>query len=434
MAKKKAAEFRCGALSTKQKQVLTWWREGSAFADYNGIIADGAIRSGKTVSMGFSFAEWAMETFNGCNFAICGKTIASLRRNVLKTLMRQLRSRGYKVKERRADNMMVVSKDDVSNDFYLFGGKDEGSQDLIQGITLAGVFLDEVALMPESFVNQATARCSVDGSKFWFNCNPEGPYHWFYRKWILKCRKRKLVYLRFTMEDNLTLTGEIKKRYALQYVGVFFQRFIKGLWVTAEGAIYTPWNDDQKRFIKQVERKDIARAIIGWDFGGNGSASAGVCIGVLKGYKGVAILREYYHKGIITPEKQEAAFVEFARSCKEDYGAVEVRCDSAEQTLIAGFKAAALKAGLRVDIRNAIKGEIINRIRFTLRCMGRGAFFVDPGCKHVQEALSAAVYDSKHVTEDVRLDNGTTNIDSLDAMEYACEPVMDAIIKMSGVN
>lgn len=433
MAKKKEAEFRWGALSTKQKQVLTWWREGSAFADYNGIIADGAIRSGKTVSMGFSFVDWAMSTFNGCNFAICGKTIASLRRNVLKTLMRQLRSRGYKVKERRADNMMVVSKDDISNDFYLFGGKDEGSQDLIQGITLAGVFLDEVALMPESFVNQATARCSVDGSKFWFNCNPEGPYHWFYRQWILKCRKRKLVYLHFTMEDNLTLTGEIKKRYALQYVGVFFQRFIKGLWVTAEGAIYTPWNDDQKRFIKQVERKDLARALIGWDFGGNGSASAGVCIGVLKGYKGVAILREYYHKGIITPEKQEAAFVEFARSCKEDYGAVEVRCDSAEQTLIAGFKAAALKAGLLVDIRNAIKGEIINRIRFTLRCMGRGAFFVDPGCKHVQEALSDAVYDSRHVTEDVRLDNGTTNIDSLDAMEYAFEPVMKAIIDLSGV-
>lgn len=433
MAKKKAAEFRWGALSTKQKQVLTWWREGSAFADYNGIIADGAIRSGKTVSMGFSFVEWAMETFDGCNFAICGKTIASLRRNVLKTLMRQLRSRGYKVKERRADNMMVVSKDDVSNDFYLFGGKDEGSQDLIQGITLAGVFLDEVALMPESFVNQATARCSVDGSKFWFNCNPEGPYHWFYRKWILKCRKRKLVYLHFTMEDNLTLTGEIKKRYALQYVGVFFQRFIKGLWVTAEGAIYTPWNDDQKRFIKQVERKDIARALIGVDFGGNGSASAFVCIGVLRGYKGIAVLREYYHKGVITPDRQEAEFVQFARECKQDYGANDVYCDSAEQTLIAGFRAAATRARLAVSIHNAKKGEIINRIRFTLRLMGRGAFFVDPGCVHVQEALTAAVYDSKHVTEDVRLDNGTTNIDSLDAMEYAFEPVMDNIIKMSGV-
>lgn len=434
MAKKKAAEFRWGALSTKQKQVLAWWRRGSAFADYNGIIADGAIRSGKTVSMGFSFVEWAMETFNGCNFAICGKTIASLRRNVLKTLMRQLRARGYIVKERRADNMMIVTRGDVANDFYLFGGKDEGSQDLIQGITLAGVFLDEVALMPESFVNQATARCSVEGSKFWFNCNPEGPFHWFYRQWILKCRSRKLVYLHFTMDDNLTLTGEIRKRYWMQYVGVFFQRYIKGLWVAAEGAIYVPWNDDESRFLKAVKRKDITRAIIGVDFGGSGSASAFVCVGVLKGYRGVAVLREYYQKGVTTPEKQEAAFVEFARGCKQDFGAVEVRCDSAEQTLIAGFRAAALKAGLRVDIKNAIKGEIMERVRFTLRCMGRGAFFVDPGCTHVREALSSAVYDSKSLVKDVRLDNGSTNIDSLDAMEYAFEPYMNDIINLSGVN
>lgn len=433
MAKKKAAEFRWGALSVKQTQVITWWREGSAFADYNGIIADGAIRSGKTVSMGFSFVDWAMTTFSGMSFALCGKTIASLRRNVLKTLIRQLRSRGYKVRERRADNLLVVSKGDRSNEFYLFGGKDEGSQDLIQGITLAGVFFDEVALMPESFVNQATARCSVEGSKYWFNCNPEGPFHWFYTKWILRCKKRRLMYLHFTMEDNLTLSGEIKARYIMQYVGVFFQRYIKGLWVAAEGAIYTPWNDDSSRFKRSVSRQEISRAILGWDFGGNGSASAGVLVGVLKGYKGVAILREYYQKGVITPEKQEAAFVEFARGCQEDYGMVEVRCDSAEQTLIAGFKAAAMKAGLRVDIKNAIKGEIVDRIRFTVRCMGRGAFFVDPGCVHVMEALSSAVYDPKHVTEDVRLDNGSTNIDSLDAMEYGFEPVMQAVIKTSGV-
>lgn len=433
MPKKKAAEFKWGPLSVKQKQILTWWRAGSSFSDYNGIIADGAIRSGKTISMGFSFVEWAMETFNECNFAICGKTIASLRRNVLKTLMRQLRARGYDVKERRADNMIVVIKGDVNNDFYLFGGKDEGSQDLIQGITLAGVFLDEVALMPESFVNQATARCSVDGSKFWFNCNPEGPFHWFYREWILKCRQRRLVYLHFTMDDNLTMTVEIKKRYWMQYVGVFFLRFIKGLWVAAEGAIYTPWCDDCDRFIKTVDRSEIVRSIIGVDFGGNGSATSFVCIGVLRGYKGIAILREYYHKGVTTPTAQEAEFVRFARECKEDCGCREAYCDSAEQTLIAGFKAAALKAGLFIDIKNAKKGEIIDRIRFTLRLMGRGAFFVDAGCTHLREALTSAVYDSKHVTEDKRLDDGSTNIDSLDAMEYACEPVMDAIISVSGV-
>ena len=433
MAKKQAAEFRWGALSVKQKQVLTWWRKGSAFSDYNGIIADGAIRSGKTVTMGFSFVDWAMSCFDGCNFAICGKTIASLRRNVLKTLMRELRARGYKVKERRAENLLIVSNGDISNDFYLFGGKDEGSQDLIQGITLAGVFFDEVALMPESFVNQATARCSVTGSKFWFNCNPEGPFHWFYQKWILKCRKRRLMYLRFSMDDNLTLAQEIKARYRAQYSGVFFLRFIKGLWVAAEGAIYTPYCDEESRFIRTVDRKDITRSIIGVDYGGNGSATAFVCIGVLKGYKGVAVLREYYHKGIVTPTQQEDAFVAFARECAEDYGVRECYCDSAEQTLIAGFRAAARKAGLHMEINNAKKGEIIDRIRFTLRLMGRGAFFVDAGCTHLREALSSAVYDGKYKTEDRRLDDGSTNIDSLDAMEYAMEPVMKDIIAKSGL-
>lgn len=145
----------------------------------DGIIADGAIRSGKTVSMSLSFVMWAMSTFNGQNFAMCGKTIGSFRRNVLFWLKLMLKSRGYSVTDRRADNLIIIRKGDTENYFYIFGGKDERSQDLIQGITLAGVFFDEVALMPESFVNQATGRCSVEGSKFWFNCNPDGPYHWF---------------------------------------------------------------------------------------------------------------------------------------------------------------------------------------------------------------------------------------------------------------
>lgn len=427
------AEWRWGPLSVKQQQVLCWWRDGSVFAGYDGIIADGAIRSGKTVSMGFSFVDWAMSCFNGQNFGLSGKTIASLRRNVLQTLIRQLRSRGFRVKIHRADNLMAVRKGKVSNSFYLFGGKDESSQDLIQGITLAGMFFDEVALMPESFVNQATARCSVTGSKFWFNCNPEGPFHWFYRGWILRCRERRLMYLRFTMEDNLTLSESIKARYRKQYSGVFFQRYISGLWVTAEGSIYTPWCDDSSPFIRTVGREKLERVIIGVDFGGNGSATAFVCIGILRGYTGIAVLREYYKKGVVTPEKQEEAFVQFARGCKADFGTPEVYCDSAEQTLIAGFRAACLRERLYIDIFNARKGEIINRIRFTLLLMGRGAFFVDSRCVHLQEALGSAVYDPKHVTEDRRLDNGSTNIDSLDAMEYAMEPVMKTMIEMSGV-
>lgn len=168
----KPAEFKWKKLSQKQQQVLTWWQLGSPVADRDAVICDGSVRAGKTVCMSYSFVDWAMTCFEDCNFGMSGKTIGSFRRNVLQPLKRILKGRGYKVKEHRAENYMTISKGKRSNFFYIFGGKDESSQDLIQGITLAGMFFDEVALMPESFVNQATARCSVSGAKFWFNCNP----------------------------------------------------------------------------------------------------------------------------------------------------------------------------------------------------------------------------------------------------------------------
>lgn len=260
--------FKFKPFSRKQRKVLNWWCDTSPVKDYDGIIADGAIRSGKTVSMSLSFVFWAMETFGGQNFAMCGKTIGSFRRNVLFWLKLMLKSRGYHVADHRADNLVEISRKGITNYFYIFGGKDERSQDLIQGITLAGVFFDEVALMPESFVNQATGRCSVDGSKYWFNCNPDGPYHWFKVNWIdnsvsylgrEKVRKireeaarenrdpglKKLLYVHFTMDDNLSLSEEIKARYRSMYTGVFFKRYIMGLWAMAEGIIYDMFDEDK---------------------------------------------------------------------------------------------------------------------------------------------------------------------------------------------
>ena len=270
----KASFFHWGPMGTRQKKVLCWWHKNSKYTDYNGIIADGAIRSGKTVSMGFSFVLWAMTNYERHNFAMCGKTIASFRRNVLGTLKQQLKARGYMVTERRSDNLLVVSKGDRANLFYIFGGKDESSQDLIQGITLAGVFFDEVALMPESFVNQATARCSVAGSKFWFNCNPAGPSHWFYTGWICKRKKRKLLYLHFTMDDNLTLEPEVKERYRNQWVGVFYDRYIRGLWVVAEGLIYTMFNKDFH--VVPPEPRPYDRYYISCDYGTINPTSIGL--------------------------------------------------------------------------------------------------------------------------------------------------------------
>ena len=209
MRDKRKAIFKFKPFSKKQRMVLNWWMENSPVKNYEGIIADGAIRSGKTVAMSLSFVFWAMESFNSENFIMAGKTISDFQRNVMTNLKNMLRSRGYHCTRHisgETPNMLEVSRKGVTNYFYIFGGKDEGSQDLVQGITAAGAFFDEVALMPESFVNQATGRCSVEGSKFWFNCNPGGPLHWFKLNWIDKRKQKKFLYLHFTMEDNLSLS------------------------------------------------------------------------------------------------------------------------------------------------------------------------------------------------------------------------------------
>ena len=290
----KAAEFKWGPLSNRQKMLLSWWTDNSPYKDYEGIIADGAIRSGKTIAMGFSFVVWAMTRYNGEAFAICGKTIGTVRRNVVRKLKQQLRARGYKVEDHRSDNVLEISKGTVSNLFYLFGGKDEASQDLVQGITLAGCFLDEVALMPKSFIDQVTGRCSVDGSKFWFNCNPASPQHYFYVEWICHCRQRRLVYLHFTMDDNLTLTERIKDRYKALYAGVFYQRYILGLWVMAEGLIYDMFH--RENHVLQSDLLDyIGEQYVSCDFG---IQNATVFLLWQKTLQGKWVCRrEYYYSG-----------------------------------------------------------------------------------------------------------------------------------------
>ena len=224
--------------SEKQRVVLNWWRRDSPHFHKEAIVCDGAVRSGKTLCMGLSFFLWACTEFRGQRFGVCGKTISSLRRNVLTELLPKLRAIGFTVTEKRTENLVRVSFRGRTNDFYVFGGRDESSSALIQGITFAGILLDEVALMPRSFVEQACARCSITGSRLWFNCNPEGPHHWFYNTWILGAEKRECLYLHFMMEDNPSLSKQIRDRYARLYSGVFYRRFVLGQWVAAEGRVY----------------------------------------------------------------------------------------------------------------------------------------------------------------------------------------------------
>ena len=272
MTKKKRPIFKFQKFSRKQRQVFTWWVDSSPVKNAEGIIADGAIRSGKTVSMSLSYVMWAMERYDGENFIMAGKTISSFKRNVLQNLKLMLTSRGYKwIYHISGDlpNMLEVTRKGKTNYFFIFGGKDEGSQDLVQGITAAGAFFDEVALMPESFVNQATGRLSVEGSKMWFNCNPAGPVHWFKVNWIDKSREKKLLYLHFTMDDNLSLSEMTKARYRSMYAGVFYLRYIRGLWKAAEGLIYTMFTDDNLYTDDQrpVALKSMAVRSIAVDYG-----------------------------------------------------------------------------------------------------------------------------------------------------------------------
>lgn len=299
--KNKVVPFKFVPFSPKQLLVLCWWRH-EQFKNHDILICDGAVRAGKTVTMALSFVMWAMEMFNGYNFAFCGKTVGATNRNIIKPLKQMLLSRGYEVEHDRTENVLAICKTyqdskgrkhDSVNYFYVFGGKDESSQDLIQGITLAGLFCDEVALMPQSFVNQATARCSVQGAKMWFSCNPDGPYHWFKTEWIDKAKEMNALHLHFTMRDNPSLDSKTIDRYERLYTGVFYKRFILGLWCMADGVVF-PEFDQDKHFIDIPKNHD--RYFISGDFGIQNPTTFHL-FGYRNATKHYHVVDEYYHDG-----------------------------------------------------------------------------------------------------------------------------------------
>ena len=262
-----------GAFSPKQRTALTWWMAGNEYCAYEAIVCDGAVRSGKTLAMGLGFFLWAMISFDGQRFGICGKTIQSLRRNVLAEILPRLTGLGMSWKEKRSENLLIVTFHGRENRFYIFGGRDESSASLIQGITFAGILMDEVALMPQSFVEQACARCSVAGSRLWFNCNPAGPTHWFYRNWIQEAGKRNCLRLHFTMEDNPSLSPQIRARYERLYTGVFYRRYILGQWAQAEGRVYDFFDSD---LVKPAPEGEYRKWYVSCDYGTVNPTSMGL--------------------------------------------------------------------------------------------------------------------------------------------------------------
>lgn len=414
-------------LSAKQKKIFRWcYRD-----EYKAIICDGAVRSGKTICMVTSFILWAMRRFNGATFGICGKTVRSAERNIIIPIQSIADITCYfRISYSRSANLLTVEGNGVQNNFFIYGGKDESSYTLVQGITLSGVLFDEVALMPRSFVDQAVARTlSVQGAKLWFNCNPDTPNHWFYTEWVKKADERKALHLHFLMSDNPILTPEQLENADRQFSGVFHDRYIKGLWVSAEGVIYKQFADNPALYVIDTVPDDILFANIGFDFGGNGSAHAGICTGFSRRFGKIVVLDEYYRKEVITPKELEDDVVAFIRRCQARFNVPEAYFDNAETTLLRGIKCRCAEERLPVQIRNAKKTEILGRIRLTNMIMSQMRFQVISGCKNFIAALSSAVWD-KDPTEDIRVDDGNYNIDSLDAFEYSFEPYMSDIIEM----
>jgi PBSX family phage terminase large subunit len=380
------ALFKFKPFSTKQKKVLTWWLPESPMSGKDGIIADGSIRSGKTVSMSLSFVVWAMECFHEQNFGMCGKTIGSFRRNVLTFLKLMLMSRGYKVKDHRADNLLEIQYKGKKNYFYVFGGKDERSQDLIQGITLAGLLCDEVALMPESFVNQATGRCSVDGSKFWFNCNPDGPHHWFKKGWVDRADEKNLLYLHFTMDDNLSLTEKIKQRYESLYSGVFFQRYIMGLWVVAEGIIYDMFSE-ARHVTASVESVENPKRYVSCDYG---TQNATVFLMWEQGSNGKwYCVDEYYYSGRDeTAQKTDNAY---ADDLQRFIGGKIVEAIIIDPSA-ASFIALLRERGFRIK---KAQNDVLDGIRYTGTLLNTGAIAFHEKCKNTIKEFGSYVWDTK---------------------------------------
>ena len=429
--------FKFQPFSQKQRMVLNWWCKDSPVKDSDGIIADGAIRSGKTVSMSLSFIMWAMSSFNGENFAMCGKTIGSFRRNVLSGLKMMLHSRGYTVADHRADNLVIITKGDVTNYFYIFGGKDERSQDLIQGITLAGVFFDEVALMPESFVNQATGRCSVEGSKYWFNCNPDGPYHWFKTDWIDKATgylgKKKveeikekaaaenrdpglkdILYLHFTMDDNLSLSEKIKARYRSMYTGVFYRRYILGKWAMAEGIIYDMF-DTAKHVLSNLSDLVNTNYYVSCDYG---TQNATVFLLWCKERSGRWMCcREYYYSG--RDEERQKTDTEYADDLKQwldGIKPVKIIIDPSAASFIAELK----KRGYAIK---KAKNDVLDGIRFVASLLNEGKIAISDQCPNTIKEFGSYIWDQK--ASEHGEDKPVKQHDhAMDALRYFCYTII----------
>ena len=389
-------------ISRKQKQIMAF-----PFTSYDALICDGAIRSGKTAFMILSFVDDAMRRYNNQRFGICGKTVDSTVKNIIMPYLGlSYAKQKYSIKWKRADKIMVVSDGRRENVFEIFGGKDEASFMLIQGRTLAGVLFDEVALQPRSFVEQACARCSVDGSKLWFNCNPASPQHWFYKEWVCNLKKHNAIRLHFQLEDNPSLSQRIIDRYKSMYTGVFYNRYILGEWCVAEGLVYDFGEDN----ITDEQPKN-GEYYISIDYGTQNPFSAGLwCV---LGDKAVRIKEYYYNgreKGV---QRTDEEYCDNIEELAKEHNIRQVIVDPSAASFIASLR----KRGFSIRKAN---NDVLDGIRRTAVYLKDGNIKIHRSCVDSIAEFGLYRWDDKATADTVIKENDH----AMDDIRYFCNTVM----------
>jgi PBSX family phage terminase large subunit len=390
-------------------------------------VKTGATGSGKTfVDIAATIPKRILKCRGEGLIVLMGNTKGTLERNILSP-MRDLY--GPLVGTISSDNTVQI----FGKKCYALGADNKKHVARIQGASMEYVYGDEVTTWSEEVFQMLKSRLRCEHSHFDGTCNPDHPSHWF-KKFLDSDAD---IYQQAYIIDDGVLPPDIVEQLKKEYAGtVYYDRFIRGLWVAADGVIYRLFADNPDRFkvsrdlldFTVPEHLDIVKAVIGVDFGGGTSAHAFCCTGFTRGLKKAVVLDEYREKEALTPEKLNEAFADFVKRCKERWFVTDVYCDSAEQTLINGFRQTVARERLMVNVGNAMKKPINERIRATCVLMGAGRFLINEDCKETIDAFRTAVWDSRHTGEDVRLDNGTTNVDNLDAFEYSIERDMPQLL------
>lgn len=432
----KTATIPWGAFSAKHKTYIKTALRNRM------CVAEGAIRSGKTIDHCIIAAAYLEECPDKFHLA-SGSTIGNAKLNIgvcngfgLENIFRG-RCRWGKFKDNEA--LFIQTRTGEKVVVFAGGAKADAYKRILgnsYGLWIATEINEHFDSTDSriSFIKVASGRQIAAQKPFTlWDLNPCNPRAVIYEEYIDKYRRDGLAggyqYEHFTIKDNATITPERLREIESQYnpETVWYRRDILGERAIAEGLIYQQFADRPDLFCVDDVPGYINHAVIGVDFGGGTSAHAFSCVGYFN--NSVVVLDEYREKEALNPTKLEDKFIEFVRRCQSRWLVTECWCDSAEQTLINGLRVAAGHNGIGINIGNSLKRPINDRIRAVCLLMGSRRFYVNKACKWTIDALRTAIWDSKKLTEDVRLDNGTTNIDSLDAMEYAIERDIPTLIE-----